>query len=539
MNNSAAKIILWVWLLTGQAFLLSAQSTQDARVYLHDKPDSSFYLNHPLQMLSQRALDRRARYGVGLDITDVPVYRPYLDSLRHTPGVQVLAYSKWFNSVHVQGARADLENLAHWSFVDSVVFADRSIPVAHRPAPLPDKWKKIYLGRPASYDYGDDTTAYHLHNARILQDSGLTGSGVLIAVIDAGFPQADTSAALQHIYARNGVVDTYNFPDDTSFVYTRHWHGTAVWSVIGGWIDGELIGTAPDADYCLYISEDVYQEMPVEESWWAMAAERADSVGADVINSSLGYIDFDNSAYNHTRDQLGRNLAFVSRAASMAAHKGIHVVIAAGNSGNDAWQKIDFPADAPEVLGVGAVDADGVRTSFSSMGPDAVGRIKPDIMSWGKQVKTYFNGQFYHPSGTSLAAPVITGLVADVVQGFPLLDPASMKQRILEVSDRFNQPDTLYGYGIPDFGRLYQNLASRSENLSNIKIYPNPFEEKIYLKNNLTPVRYLVYNLLGKLSHQGTAYREINLEHLSPGVYWLGIEKNTKFVWFKIIRKAR
>ena len=537
MNKFIAGIIIWLSL--GLAKILQAQSVQDARVYLHDKPDSSFYLNHPLQMLSPRALDRRARYGIGLDITDVPVYRPYLDSLRHTAAVQVMAYSKWLNAVHVQGPQQDLEALAAWSFVDSVVFADRHIPVATRPAGIPDKWENMSLGRPVSYDYGDDTTAYRLHNARILQDSGLTGNGVLIAVIDAGFPGADTSAAFRHIYARNGVVDTYNFPDDTSYVYTRHWHGAAVWSVIGGWIDGQLVGTAPGAGYCLYISEDVYQEMPVEETWWAMAAERADSVGVDVINTSLGYIEFDNPAYNHTRDELGRNKAFVSRAASMAVRKGIHVVIAAGNSGSSSWQKIGFPADAPQVIAVGAVDADGIRTSFSSMGPDALGRIKPDIMSWGQQVKTYFNGQFYYPSGTSLAAPVITGLVADMVQGFPLLDPAGMKQHILEVSDRYTRPDTLYGYGIPDFGRLYQNLAERDAHLSGIIVYPNPFEGKIYLKNNLTPVHFLVYDLHGRLVDQGMAFCEITLENLPAGIYWLGIEKNTKFVWFKLIRKPR
>ena len=534
MNKIIAGLIWWLSCIPG---IVTAQSAQDAWVYLHDKPDSTYYLSHPLEMLSQRALDRRQRYGISLDEKDVPVYRPYLDSLRHSSGIQMRAYSKWLNAVHVQGTRPALEALASITFVDSVVFADRSIPTAAKTTNIPDKWYQTGLGRPAGYDYGDDTTAFALHNAKILHDQGYTGSGVLIAVIDAGFPNADTSRAMQHIYVRNGVIDTYNFPDDTPDVYTRHWHGTIVWSVIGGLIDGEFVGTAPGADYCLYISEDVSQEMPIEESWWAMAAERADSVGVDVINTSLGYTTFDNASYNHTHDELGRGKAFISRAASIAVQKGMHVVIAAGNSGNSGWQKIGFPADSPEVIAVGAISADSTRASFSSTGPDAEGRIKPDIMSWGVQVKSYYRGHYYNVSGTSLAAPVITGLTADMVQAFPLLNPGSLKQKLLESSDRYDHPDNLYGYGIPNYGLLFEKLTEQAGNLNNIVVYPNPFTQKIYLKNNLIPLQFLAYNLQGRLLFQGKALHEIDLGDLPVGIYWIGLGQKGQFVWFKLIKQ--
>ncbi|NPA45871.1 MAG: S8 family serine peptidase [Chlorobi bacterium] len=515
---------------------LYGQVTEDAWVFFRDKPGAGYYLSHPHAMLSQRALDRRARYGIPLDSTDVPVDEEYTALVAATPGITVMARSKWLNMLHVQGAEADIRALLAFSFVDSIRFANRRLGTVTRPAPKPDKWWRYVLRAPAG-DYGNDTVPYAMHHGYDLHAEGYTGRGILIAILDAGFPRADTARIFRHIYQRGGVKDTYNFPDDTAWVYTRHWHGTTVWSVMGGLEDGQLVGTAYNADYCLYISEDTGQEMPVEESWWVMAAERADSVGADVINSSLGYIDFDRSEYDHTRDELGRNIAIVSRGASMAVRKGIRVVISAGNSGSQAWQKVGFPADSPDVIAVGALWADSTRASFSSMGPDALGRIKPDVMSWGARVKVYFSGRYYYLSGTSFASPLMAGFTADMVQAYPFLTPAEYKRFLLASSDRYQHPDTLYGYGIPDFRKMLNMLDSAGRHaLEHVRLYPNPAGDYIYINGLPGPFGYRVYNLRGQFLFEAENRRLVPVKYLTKGIYLIQIRYENKAGWFKFVK---
>ncbi len=516
--------------------IFSSTGQEDAWVYLTDKPDSTYYFNHPLEMLSQRALDRRNRYGLTLDIRDVPVDAQYYAAVAQTQGIQVKGRSKWLNALHVQGDSVDIASLKQFGFVDSIVFADKH--VLHRPGNIRKKNKHAKKWGHLSPDYGNDTVPYVMHNAYGLHQAGYTGQGVLVAIIDAGFPQADTSSVLQHVYARNGVVDTYNFPDDTAFVYTRHWHGTVVWAVTGGYAEGALIGTAYDADFCLYISEDVYMEMPVEETYWVMAAERADSVGVDVINTSLGYIDFDIPAYDHTWDELDGKTAFASRGAQIATEKGIHVIISAGNSGADWWQKISVPADAEDVIAVGAANWDKIRAFFSSKGNTADGRIKPDVMSWGVQVKSYYSGQYVGVSGTSLAAPVITGFVADLVQAYPNIKPGELKNYILQSSDRYQVPDSLYGYGFPDFGLLMQTLDSIKEvQLEEIVVYPNPFTSNIRISGMISPLSYVLLDTQGRKIREGNLKGGIRNLNVSAGTYFLIVyDRHTKRV-FKLIKQ--
>ncbi len=512
---------------------LPVQAQESAWVYLHDKPRADYYLQHPSEMLSQRAIDRRNRYGIPLDIRDVPVDTHYLSNVRAVPGITVKAKSKWMNTLYVQGDSAHIASLLQFPFVDSIRFANRHIGTIAKPV----QTNKFFALEPP-FSYGNDTVPYRLHNAYALHRQNYTGRGILIAVIDAGFPTADTARVFSHIFDRQGVIDTYNFPDDTSFVYTRHYHGSVVWSRIGGLEPDKLIGTAPDADFCLYISEDVYREMPVEECWWVEAAERADSVGADVINTSLGYTVFDRSDYNHTRADLDGKTAFASRGAQIATEKGIHVIIAAGNEGNSGWQKISVPADARDVIAVGAVDDSGNRTAFSSKGNTADGRIKPDVMSLGLHTRCYYAGHYYGLSGTSLAAPVITGFTADLVQAYPDIPPREMKQMILSASDRYEQPDSLYGYGIPDFGKALQILKEEHATiLDKTHIFPNPFYNYIYLSGNIIPLNYRIYDLQGKMMLHGHTFRMIKLPPLDPGIYILLLQNKKEAKTFKLIKE--
>jgi len=526
------KNFFWWWIFLP---VLSWAQT-DAWVYLHDKPDAFYFFTHPRQMLSQRALDRRARYGIPLDMRDIPIDETYYSQIKNTPGIFVAGHSKWLNALHVQGDSAAIASLRLFAFVDSIVYANKY--VLSRPEQRESIFEKAKTEEIRYTDYGNDTVPYTLHNAFGLHQAGYTGQNVLIAVIDAGFNQADTSAVLQHVYARNGVVDTYNFPDDTSGVYFRHWHGTTVWEVIAGYEEGELVGTAYDADFCLYISEDVYMEMPVEETWWVMAAERADSVGVDVINTSLGYIDFDNHAYDHTWDELDGHTAFASRGAQIATEKGIHVVNSAGNAGHTAWRKISVPADARDVIAVGAVDENGERAFFSSTGNTADGRIKPDVMSWGLGVKTYYNGQYVNLSGTSFSSPLIAGFMADLVQAYPYVPPVEMKEFLLRSSDRYFSPDSLYGYGIPDFSMMMQTLDSAKEiQLQEIRIYPNPFSDNIFVTNLISPLPYALYNINGQLIRRGNLSGMQNFKNLSAGIYILIITDKYHRRIFKLIKQ--
>ncbi len=508
--------------------------TEDAWVYLHDKPDSTYYYNHPLQMLSRRALERRQRMGIRLDQRDIPVHRDYLTAISSANGITVMGKSKWLNAVHVQGSQADIQLLLSLSFVDSIVFANKNIGTISKPHKPVNK--KLSTPTPA-FSYGPDTVPYSLHRAYILHEKEYTGRDVLIAVLDAGFNAADTSRVLQHIFQDNRVVDTYNFPDRETNVYKRHYHGTVVWTRIAALDENHLIGTAPAAQYALYITEDVYMEMPVEETYWAMGAERADSLGADVINTSLGYSEFDRPEYNHTWEDLDGQTAFISRAAQIATEKGIHVITSAGNSGYTSWRKITCPADARDVIAVGAIDAQGTRAGFSSTGNTADGRIKPDVMSWGLSVLSFYMGNYVHLSGTSLASPIITGFTADLVQAWPSVRPALMKQIILRSSDRFHQPDSLYGYGIPRFDTAMQLLNELSDKqLQNLVLYPNPTPGMLYLYPVYKPVTYEIYDETGKAVRTGKTSGFLPVETFSPGIYFLLLKDNGKqriFKWIK------
>ncbi len=526
------KLWVVVFFLAG---LTAMRSQIDAWIYLHDKPDAEYYLNHPSEMLSKRALDRRMRYGIDLDIRDVPIDSAYYNMIYHSPGIHIKGHSKWLNAIHVQGDSTDIASLLTYTFIDSIVLADKRVLSKVDTNPVVYSSRKLAARR---IDYGNDTMAYVMHHAFAVHEAGLTGKNILIAVIDAGFPTADTSRVLRHIYRRDGVIDTYNFPDRTNHVYTRHPHGTMVWSLIGGLEEGELIGTAYEADFCLYISEDVSMEMPVEETYWVMAAERADSVGVDLINTSLGYIDFDNPKYNHTWEELDGKTAFASRGAQIATEKGIHVVVSAGNAGNIPWKKISVPADAKDVIAVGAADAFKNRASFSSTGNTSDGRIKPDVMSWGVRVKTFYAGHYWAVSGTSAAAPIITGFVADMVQHYPFLPPVEMKNYLLQSSDRFHSPDSLYGYGFPDFTLMMKNLDSLKDNqVGALRVYPNPFSNEIKVSGMIAPMEYSLFDINGKMIHNGQLYPVTSWTGLKRGIYLLLIYNERKKRIIKLIKQ--
>jgi len=318
-----------------------------------------------------------------------------------------------------------------------------------------------------------------------LHDQGFTGQGITIAILDAGFYHVDQLPAFSYLWENGQILGTRDFVTSGSNLFDGHSHGMVVLSVMGGNLPGELIGTSPDADFWLLRSEDAGSEYLIEEDNWAAAAEFADSAGADILNTSLGYSQFDNHLMDHAYADMDGNTTRISRAADIAASKGMLVVVSAGNLGAGNWHYISAPADADSVLAVGAIDANGYIAGFSSRGPSSDMRVKPDVVAIGKGTWVAgFESGVRQGNGTSLSAPVITGLAACLWQANPEATAMEILTAIRECSNRFTQPDADYGYGIPDFNLahiLLNRLESGSPENESINAFPNPFGNEFYI----------------------------------------------------------
>lgn len=509
-------------------FSAVASAQEDAWVYFTDKPDAAYYLANPLEMLSQKALDRRARQNIALDDKDVPVNQAYIDEVTATLGITVKAKSKWLNALHVRGSAANIRRLRSLSFVASVDYADNTLDGQRREAAV-SKSKAVakQLDTQADYNYGSAATQIQMLNGHLLHQQDFTGTGITIAVLDNGFPGVNTLPIFQHLYDNNLVLGTYNYVDATEDVTIGGSHGTLVLSTMAGYIDGQLVGTAPNASYYFFVTEDDAAENPIEESYWVEAAEAADSLGVDVINTSLGYFTYDNPAYSYTYENMDGNTSFITRGANVAFTRGMFLVNAAGNSGAGSNSHISVPADAFNTLTVGAVDSSEQYAYFSSTGPSADGRVKPDVMAMGQgSAFGSTDGSIGAGSGTSFSSPITAGLVACLWQALPDKTNAELLEIIRRSADRYNSPDDFYGYGIPDFWGAYQNATLSSEVLTKktIVLYPNPAGNIVHvaLPAQVTGCTVALYNGLGQLvlktDVSGTS-NIIDISLLANGIY--------------------
>jgi hypothetical protein len=525
------KMLLFTILLF--PFLSQSQTIEDVWVYFRDKPQKAQYLSHPLRMLSQRALDRRAGYNIDLDEKDVPIDNNYFAQISQANGIVIKAKSKWLNALHVQGYEADIRALLSFNFVEHIEFANKSLGNISRHTTantVADNFCDLNR-TPTTYNYGDGENQIYMLHGESLHLQNFQGTGVLIAIIDAGFQQVDTDPLFAHLRDNHKIVDVYNFVGNDNNVYQYHMHGSGVLSTIAAKTNGVLVGTAPDALFALYVSEDVSQEMPIEESYWAQAAERADSIGVDVINTSLGYKTFNRSEYNYTMDDLDGKTAFISRAAEIAVSRGMNVVVSAGNSGGSSWPKIGFPADAKSVITVGAVDENELIANFSSRGNTVDNHIKPDVMAQGQNSAVFWNGSIRNLNGTSFSSPIMAGMIACLVQAAPYVDPYQIKQSVIETGDNYNTPNSDYGYGIPDFSK---NKFLDVDNIhQNIRlVYPNPTTKFISINDLIRLTDYTIIDMYGKIVLQGNTAGKISLAQLRSGIYLLQIEDKL----FKIIK---
>lgn len=522
------KLLLFTLLVFNFCF-----SQQDAWVYFNDKPDAVFYFNNPLQMLTQRSLDRRTIQGIALNNTDVPVSQNYIDQVVASNGITVMAKSKWLNALHIRGSQSDIQALNSLPFVNRIEFADRNLNLRSSSNSSTNNLQAVnkQLEVLVDYNYGESSNQIQMLNGHLLHQQNYTGQGKMIAVMDAGFPGVDTASPFQRLRDNNQILGGYNFPDRNTSFYTRGSHGTNVLSCMGGYVDNQLVGTAPDAQYYLFITEDVNSENPVEESYWVEAAEMADSLGVDVINTSLGYFTYDNPNYSYTYADMNGTKAFISRGADMAFSKGMICVTSAGNSGNSANPHIATPADASTTLTIGAVDASENYVSFSSIGPSSDGRVKPDVCAKGLSATvSNTSGGITTASGTSFSSPIMAGMVASFWSAVPNMTNAQVVQFVKQSADLYSNPTVFKGYGIPDFQLALNNALSLNSNeMASVVLYPNPVNDKlqVILPNNTSSAKLFLYNNLGQQVNSyvvDATNATIYLESLASGLYFYQIE---------------
>lgn len=505
---------------------------EDAWVYFNNKPSAATFLSNPLTMLTQRALDRRIAQNISLDVTDVPVEQSYITQIAASTGITVMAKSRWMNALHIRGTQANIQALTSFSFVNHITFANYSLNPGGRFSQnnIISAVNKQFETQ-VIYNYGGAQNQIEMLNGHLLHQQNYTGQGKVIAVLDSGFLGVDTAIPFQNLISNNQILGGYNFPDQNTNYFFRHNHGSNVLSTMGAFAEGQIVGTAPNAKYYLFITEDINSENPVEESYWVEGAELADYYGADVINSSLGYFGYDNPNYSHQYDDMIGNKTFASRGANMAFNKGIVVVISAGNSGATSEPHIGTPADAIGALTIGAVNSLEQYATFSSIGPSYDGRVKPDVCAKGLGTTVCSpSGTIYNSSGTSFSSPVIAGMVATFWSAVPNLTAQQVVQFIKQSSDNYSNPTIQKGYGIPDF----QSALTAALNLEIIvdedsnyfTVYPNPTESFLFLRLEDASEKGTIeiINTLGQKvaekEFEGAYNAFIDLEYLPKGIYY-------------------
>ncbi len=446
MKRAYLLMTYFIFLGVSDAF---SQTKYKYLVLFNDKNNSPYSVNTPLDFLSQKAIDRRFKQGITIKPTDFPPNPAYISSIQQT-GATVIYKSRWMNAALVEATETQKNTILGLPSVKGIEF-NRPLKQVRQPS-VKDKFA---IENTESLNYGDATSQIQLLGADAMHNLGFHGEGMLVALLDDGFLNVNMSACLQHLVQQNKIVKVYDFVDNDNTVYTQGGHGTAVLSTMAGYIENQMISPAFGASVALFRTEDISSETPLEEANWLFAAEMADSLGADIISSSLGYSTFDNSVDNYTPSMMDGKTALSTRAADLAAATGMVVVISAGNSGNDpSWQIITAPADADSVLAIGAVTRTGAYASFSSRGNSADGRIKPDVVAVGSGTALCNTSGFASTSnGTSFSAPLVAGLVAGFWQANPYLTAQEVTRAIRKSGHQFSSPTIQLGYGYANFSR--------------------------------------------------------------------------------------
>ena len=440
-------------------------------VKLKNKGGTPYTFSSPLSYLSQRAINRRTKYGIAIDSTDLPVTPSYITQIKNVPNVTLLNVSRWLNAVTIQTSDA-----AAIIAINSLPFVQIVAGLAARPTEVTNTSRNKFEleetfsdlpvlqrteGITADYfNYGTSSfNEIHLHNGEFLHNIGLRGQGMQIAMLDNGFNNYTILKAFDSVNLNGQVLGTWDFVAREQNVSNDGSHGMNCFSTIAANIPGQFIGKAPKANFWLYQTEDNSSETPVEEFNWVCGAERADSSGADIISSSLGYYDFDNATLNYVYANMNGNSTISVIGADLSAKKGMIPFLAAGNEGGNAWHFLITPSDGDSVVAVGAVNTAGIVGGFSSYGPSSDGQIKPDIASVGVAAIVQTTGNTVGTSnGTSFACPNMAGLGTILWQGFPEFNNMKIVRALQQAGSKFTTPDNRIGYGIPNMKTAFANL---------------------------------------------------------------------------------
>lgn len=509
-----------------------------------DKQNTPYSIFHPQEYLSARALERRSRFNIPIDSTDLPVNPQYLEPIT-VKGFKIHAISRWLNGVAVvkESASNTPEDLKKLSFVKDVFPIGFKRPVQAAPTDVgPRDYKQNY--RMKDYYYGTGKNQIHMLKGQYIHKMGYEGQGMHVAIMDGGFSDMLETPAFDSLFANNQILGTHDFVEGDDYVFESHTHGRNVASCMVANLPYLFVGTAPKAQYYLFKTEDVKGEYIIEEYNWVAAIEKADQLGVDVVNSSLGYYDFDDNNMDYAYSDIDGKTSAMTRAAKLAAQKGILVVTSAGNEGNDKWKHITVPGDADNVLTVGAVDRDGYHAKFSSYGFEDRAIIKPNVMARGAIAVVAAKKRYdtSYSNGTSFAAPIMAGMVTSFWQAFPEHSNMEIMQALQNNGSYTHKPDNAYGYGVPNFLAAYKELRNSiielniKQNyyyhLTNLDEHVDIFMPKVKAhKANLK-----LYNVFGELLYETNTifktktqkrlwYQSIpNWKNFADGVYVLFIQ---------------
>jgi serine protease AprX len=526
-------------------------------VMFKNKNGTPYSVSTPSAYLSAKAIARRTAHGVTIDNTDLPVTPSYVSQVDAVSGVTILFRSKWLNGVVIS-----VTNTVALTTINSFTFVQTSKPVNRYQVSFPPvntqetnpNGSGAKTQSPSSFNYGASLNQAQMLGVDCMHNLGFRGQGITIAVLDAGFTDVQNDNVFDSLFMENRLLGCRDFVDgfgDTT-VFTEHFHGAMVLSTMAGNQPGTIIGTAPKASYWLLRTEEGSTETPSEEYNWLRGVEFADSVGADITTTSLGYTTFDNPVYDHTYAQLNGKTSLMSVAATMAARKGIIVLNAAGNEGcgspSSCWYYIAVPADADSIITVGAVDPLGVKATFSSFGPTSDGRIKPDLCAQGAgAIVCTFGGGCGPGNGTSFATPILAGAVACFWQSKPSLKNMQIITGLKQYANNSLGPNNSIGWGIPNMCTTYYTTIGIKENdtKGNWSVYPNPFSGDLHLefKDEAENVTIGLSDVIGRVIIQKQMSVKANnvtlneLSELKPGIYFITVNSAGQTVTKKIVKQ--
>lgn len=512
-----------------------------------NKNNTEYSLDNPAEYLSERSIQRRIKQNIPIDSLDLPVNQNYIDSVLSV-NVQFVHASKWLNGITVSSNLANFaDSISTWSFIRQVQQTKPGTTTKSAGNKFIEEKFTDTTPIDTGY-YGSSAQQIGMMEGQFLHNRNFWGEGLHIAILDAGFLNVDKYPAFDSLWGNNQILGTRDFVNPNDDFFSTHYHGMSVLSCMGGNIPGQLVGTAPKASFWLLRSEESGSEYIIEEDNWVAAAEFADSVGADIINSSLGYTEFEDTATSHVYADMNGNTTRVTQGANIAASRGMLVFSSAGNERNNSWVRIVAPSDGKNVIGVGAVDENFYPAFFSSAGPAANGAQKPNVSAMGYRTTVVRpNGIIGLANGTSFSSPVLAGMAASLWQAFPGKTAIEIKETIEKSGHLYNSPDSLQGYGVPNMktaSALLDPLSVQvAQKSSSWFIYPNPVKDKIVLHSTTNPLpvemKIDLYTLDGRMvknwqKRLSSSVVLNGLNTLDIGVYLLSIRANNSVETFQI-----